>query len=225
MEIKKLSIIIPAYNEEKTIGKILEKVSELVLLNSIEKEIIVINDCSTDKTAQIIEKFIVNNEKFNIVSFHHEINMGKGVAIRKGIATASGDYIVIQDADLELNPSEINTLLREVIVNKSKIVYGSRFLISNHENTSYLWHIIGNKFLTKLTNLLSGLRLTDMMTCYKLIPKEIMISLTLKENRFGFEPEVTMKLAKIKGLKIKEVPISYVARSQDEGKKIKIKAG
>lgn len=225
MVIKKLSIIIPAFNEEKTIEQILEKVSELELLNNIEKELIIVNDCSTDSTSQIIENFITNNKNQEILSFHHSTNMGKGDAIHTGIANVTGDYVLIQDADLELNPLEINNLLNEVLINDSKVVYGSRFLVDNHEKTNYFWHILGNKFLTKLTNLFSGLRLTDMMTCYKLIPAEILFSLKLKESRFGFEPEVTMKLAKMKGLKIKEVPISYIARSQNEGKKIKIKDG
>lgn len=225
MVIKKLSIIIPAFNEEKTIVQVLEKVSELELLNNIEKEIIIVNDCSTDSTFQVIENFITNNKHKEISSFHHLRNKGKGVAIHTGIANVTGDYVLIQDADLELNPAEINDLLNEVIINDSKVVYGSRFLVDNYEKTNYFWHILGNKFLTKLTNLFSGLRLTDMMTCYKLIPADILLSLNLKESRFGFEPEVTMKLAKMKGLKIKEVPISYIARSQNEGKKIKIKDG
>lgn len=225
MVIKKLSIIIPAFNEEKTIVQVLEKVSELELLNNIEKEIIIVNDCSTDSTFQLIENFITNNKYKKISSFHHLRNKGKGVAIHTGIANVTGDYVLIQDADLELNPAEINDLLNEVIINDSKVVYGSRFLVDNYEKTNYFWHILGNKFLTKLTNLFSGLQLTDMMTCYKLIPADILLSLKLKESRFGFEPEVTMKLAKMKGLKIKEVPISYIARSQNEGKKIKIKDG
>lgn len=225
MVIKKLSIIIPAFNEEKTIVQVLEKVSELELLNNIEKEIIIVNDCSTDSTFQVIENFITNNKQKSISSFHHLRNKGKGVAIHTGIANVTGDYVLIQDADLELNPAEINDLLNEVIINDSKVVYGSRFLVDNYEKTNYFWHILGNKFLTKLTNLFSGLQLTDMMTCYKLIPADILLSLKLKESRFGFEPEVTMKLAKMKGLKIKEVPISYIARSQNEGKKIKIKDG
>lgn len=225
MVIKKLSIIIPAFNEEKTIGQILEKIFELELVNNIEKEIIVVNDCSTDSTLRVIENFIEKKNDKNIFSFHHSTNRGKGVAIHTGIANITGDYVLIQDADLELNPCEINDLLKEVILNDSTVVYGSRFLIDNHEKTNYFWHILGNKFLTKLTNLFSGLRLTDMMTCYKLIPADILLSLKLKENRFGFEPEVTMKLAKIRGLKIKEIPISYIARSQNEGKKIKVKDG
>lgn len=225
MEIKKLSIVIPAYNEGKTIQFVLKKVTELNLVNDIEKEIIVVNDCSTDNTGEEIDLFISNNPLQNIVAFHQEINKGKGAAIHKGIELSTGEYFIIQDADLELDPSDINVLLSEVVTTDVDIVYGSRFLVNKHQNTSFVWHILGNGFLTKLSNLFSGYRLTDMMTCYKLVPTSVIKSIYLVENRFGFEPEITMKLAKIKNLKIIEVPISYNARTKDDGKKISSKDG
>jgi len=225
MQIKKLSIVVPAYNEGKTIQLVLKNVVELELVNGIEKELIIVNDCSTDNTKEEIEIFIKNNPKNTIKSYHQEINKGKGAAIHKGISLSTGDYLIIQDADLELIPSDINILLNEVIKTPVDIVYGSRFLVGDHQNTSFIWHILGNGFLTKLSNLFSGYKLTDMMTCYKLIPTSVIQSIQLKENRFGFEPEITMKLAKMKNLKITEVPISYIARTKDEGKKINSKDG
>lgn len=220
MQITKLSIIIPAYNEGKTIRNVLENVANLALVNDIEKEIIVINDCSTDNTLVEIEQFIADNPSQPILAFYQNVNKGKGAAIHKGIQLATGDYIVIQDADLELDPTDINKLLEGLSSKNTDVIYGSRFLTKEHKNTSFLWHILGNGFLTKLSNVFTGFRLTDMMTCYKLIPASILKSIQLKENRFGFEPEVTLKLSKIKNLSIAEVPISYIARSKSEGKKI-----
>ena len=225
MQINKLSIVVPAYNEGKTIQLVLKNVVELTLVNNIEKELIIVNDCSTDNTGEEIETFIKNNPEYTIVSYHQEVNKGKGAAIHKGISLSTGEYLIIQDADLELVPSDINMLLNEVVSTGVDIVYGSRFLDGNHKNTSFIWHILGNGFLTKLSNLFSGYRLTDMMTCYKLVPTSVIKSIDLKENRFGFEPEITMKLAKMKNLKIIEVPISYIARTKDEGKKISSKDG
>ena len=220
MQITKLSIIIPAYNEGKTIRNVLENVANLALVNDIEKEIIVINDCSTDNTLDEIEQFIQDNPSQPILAFYQNVNKGKGAAIHKGIQLATGDYIVIQDADLELDPTDINKLLDGLSSKNADVIYGSRFLTKEHKNTSFVWHILGNGFLTKLSNVFTGFRLTDMMTCYKLVPAKILKSIQLKENRFGFEPEVTLKLSKIKGLSIAEVPISYIARSKSEGKKI-----
>jgi glycosyltransferase involved in cell wall biosynthesis len=220
MQITKLSIIIPAYNEGKTIRKVLENVANLALVNDIEKEIIVINDCSTDNTLDEIEQFIQDNPSQPILAFYQNVNKGKGAAIHKGIQLATGDYIVIQDADLELDPTDINKLLEGLSSKNVDVIYGSRFLTKEHKNTSFVWHILGNGFLTKLSNVFTGFRLTDMMTCYKLVPASILKSIQLKENRFGFEPEVTLKLSKIKNLSIAEVPISYIARSKSEGKKI-----
>jgi glycosyltransferase involved in cell wall biosynthesis len=220
MQITKLSIIIPAYNEGKTIRNVLENVANLVLLSDIEKEIIVINDCSTDNTRDEIEQFIEDNPSQPLLAFYQNVNKGKGAAIHKGIQLATGDYIVIQDADLELDPTDINKLIEGLKTKNTDVIYGSRFLTKEHKNTSFVWHILGNGFLTKLSNVFTGFRLTDMMTCYKLIPASILKSIQLKENRFGFEPEVTLKLSKIKNLSIAEVPISYIARSKSEGKKI-----
>jgi glycosyltransferase involved in cell wall biosynthesis len=220
MKIKKLSIIIPAFNEAETVQRMLQKVNELILIHSIQKEVIIVNDCSTDHTATEIDDFIANHAAVNFKAFHQTINQGKGAAIHKGISLASGDYIIIQDADLELEPTDINDLLEAVEEGGTNVVYGSRFLQNKHRNTSFLWHIMGNGFLTRLSNLFSGFRLTDMMTCYKLIPTSILKSMILKENRFGFEPEITMKLAKMREVKIIEVPISYSARKKAEGKKI-----
>jgi glycosyltransferase involved in cell wall biosynthesis len=225
MKIKKLSIVIPAYNEEKTIRFVLKKVSDLVLFNGVEKEIIVINDCSKDSTSDEINAFSNQNPTLNIVTFNQIVNQGKGAAIHKGIALATGDYIIIQDADLELDPLDINKLLEHLFLGDSNVVYGSRFLINNHSNTSFIWHILGNGFLTKLSNLVTGYKLTDMMTCYKLIPTTILKEINLKEKRFGFEPEITLKLSKIKQIKISEIAISYNARSKGEGKKINSKDG
>lgn len=225
MKLNKLSILIPAYNEAKTIKAVLTNVAELNLIQGIEKELIVVNDCSTDSTAKEIEAFISEFPEVNIQSFEQAINQGKGAAIHKGIELASGDYIVIQDADLELNPADINVLLEGLLTGNSEVVYGSRFLRKDHQNTNFVWHIMGNGFLTKLSNVFTGFKLTDMMTCYKLVPSKILKEMNLEENRFGFEPEVTLKLSKIKGLRIQEVPISYIARNKEEGKKISSKDG
>lgn len=220
MKISKLSIIIPAYNEGKTIYTVLENVCKLSLIDNIAKEVIVINDCSTDITIKEIERFNLENQNQNLLAFHQNINKGKGAAIHKGIEIATGDYIVIQDADLELDPRDINKLLEGLKTKNALVIYGSRFLNNEHKNTSFVWHILGNGFLTKMSNVFTGFKLTDMMTCYKLVPANILKSIQLKENRFGFEPEVTLKLSKIKELTIAEVPISYIARSKEEGKKI-----
>lgn len=225
MKLNKLSILIPAYNEAKTIKAVLTNVAQLNLIQGIEKELIVVNDCSTDSTAQEIEAFISEFPEVNIQSFEQAVNQGKGAAIHKGIELASGDYIVIQDADLELNPADINVLLEGLLTGNSEVVYGSRFLRKDHQNTNFVWHIMGNGFLTKLSNVFTGFKLTDMMTCYKLVPSKILKEMNLEENRFGFEPEVTLKLSKIKGLRIQEVPISYIARNKEEGKKISSKDG
>lgn len=225
MKLNKLSIIIPAFNEAKTIKAVLTNVAQLELLEGIEKELIVVNDCSTDTTANEIEAFVTEFSSTAIKSFHQPVNQGKGAAIHKGIELATGDYIVIQDADLELNPADINVLLEGLLKGNSTVVYGSRFLRKDHQNTNFVWHIMGNGFLTKLSNLFTGFKLTDMMTCYKLVPADLLKEMKLQENRFGFEPEVTLKLSKVKGLSIQEVPISYIARNKEEGKKISSKDG
>jgi len=222
--IKTLSIIIPAYNEEKTIRKLLDKVM-LVDLGSIKKEIIIVNDCSKDRTKEIIEDYINGHTQENIRLIDQEKNQGKGAALHKGIANATGEYLIIQDADLEYDPNEYLDLLQPVFKADADVVYGSRFMGSNPHRILFFWHTIGNKFLTSLSNMFTNLNLTDMETCYKLVRTEIIQKIKLKEKRFGFEPEVTAKLSRIPGIKIYEVGISYYGRTYDEGKKINWKDG
>lgn len=222
---RKLSIIVPAYNEEQTIVQVLTRLDALPLIENVEKEIIVVNDKSSDQTQSKIDSYLEQNKSSAVTTFSQHINQGKGAAIHKGISLATGDILVIQDADLELVPEEINHLLEVYLKAENQIVYGSRFKENKHEQTSFIWHIMGNGFLTKLSNLFSGVQLTDMMTCYKMMPTAVAKELNLKEKRFGFEPEVTMKLAKQKRFQFVEVPISYIARNRDEGKKISWKDG
>lgn len=222
--IQKLSIIIPAYNEEKTIVKVLKILIELELINQIEKEIIVVNDFSSDQTAQKIQEFIdKNSTSTQITLINQTYNQGKGAALRIGIKNASGDYLIPQDADLELDPTDINQLLLKAINERLDVVYGSRFKENGHNKKGVgLW---ANIFLTKLSNLFTGFNLSDMESCYKLMKSSIAKKITIKENRFGFEPEITAKLSKVSGLKIGEVPISYQVRTYEEGKKIGWKDG
>ena len=216
--IQKLSIIIPAFNEEKTIVQVLEIVSKLKLIHNIQKEILVINDYSTDHTKSLTEAFIAANPLAKIKLHNHSVNQGKGAALHYGIQKACGDFLIPQDADLELNPNDINTLLQKAIDNNLKVVYGSRFLNAENPNKNASYY--ANQFLTKLSNFCSGWKITDMETCYKLIQTEIAQSLTLKEKRFGFEPEITAKLAQIKGIRYDEVAVAYEFRTYEEGKKI-----
>lgn len=215
----------PAYNEEATIQTILTTLVGVKLLHNISMEIIVVNDCSRDKTAERLQQFIDTNPQVNIRAFHHEKNKGKGAALHTGIANATGDYTIVQDADLEYDPVEFNDLLKPVIERNADVVYGSRFIGGNPHRILFYWHSIGNKFLTSLSNMFSNLNLTDMETCYKLVRTSILQSIKLKENRFGFEPELTQKLAKIKKITIYEVGISYYGRTYAEGKKINWKDG
>jgi len=221
----KLSIVIPAYNENKTIQLILDKVKNITLLNQIHKEIIVVNDCSTDDTGECIKKYIENNSDLEIKYFEHEINKGKGAAIRTGIRNATGEYLIIQDADLEYDPNEYNLLLKPIIDGHADVVYGSRFMGGKPHRILFFWHSIGNKLLTFLSNMFTNLNLTDMETCYKMFRTEIIQSIILKENRFGFEPEVTAKIARLKDIRIYEIGISYYGRTYQEGKKINWKDG
>lgn len=220
-----LSIIIPAYNEGKTIHLILNKIKEVELINGIQKEIVIVNDCSKDDTEQAILNYIENNKELNIQYYKHEVNKGKGAAIRTGIQSAKGDFIIIQDADLEYDPREYNILLRPIIEGFADVVYGSRFMGGKPHRILFFWHTIGNKFLTFVSNMFTDLNLTDMETCYKLFKSEIIKNIELKENRFGFEPEVTCKIARIPNIRIYEVGISYYGRTYAEGKKINWKDG
>ncbi len=218
--IEKLSIIIPAYNEGNTIHLILDKVSDVSLVDNIKKEIIVVDDCSTDNTKSSIEKYIEDHPDQDIQYLKHDRNRGKGAALHTGIAKASGEYLVIQDADLEYDPQEYNDLLNPVVKGFADVVYGSRFRGSNAHRILFFWHTVGNSFLTILSNMLTNLNLTDMETCYKLFETKTIQSLSLKEQRFGFEPEVTAKISRVKNIRIYEVGISYYGRTYEEGKKI-----
>jgi glycosyltransferase involved in cell wall biosynthesis len=221
----KLSIVIPAYNEAKTIQEVLQKVVEVELHQGFQKEILVINDCSTDQTESVVQEYISSNQQAEIKYFKHEVNQGKGAAIHTGIGEATGNYIIIQDADLEYDPSEFTILLDPIINGRADVVFGSRFIGGKPHRILFFWHTIGNKLLTFASNLFSNLNLTDMETCYKLFSADIIKSIQLKEKRFGFEPEVTQKIARIKGIRIYEVGISYYGRTYEEGKKINWKDG
>ena len=223
--VQKLSIIVPAFNETKTIRLILDKIKNVKLINDIQKEIIIVNDCSTDDTGKRVLKYIENHIDLNIKYYVHKINQGKGAAIQTGIKRATGDYLIIQDADLEYDPNEYNLLLKPVLDGYADVVYGSRFMGGKPHRILFFWHSIGNKFLTFLSNMFTNLNLTDMETCYKLFKTDIIKSIKLKENRFGFEPEITAKIAKLKNVRIYEIGISYYGRTYQEGKKINWKDG
>jgi len=219
-KISTLSIIIPAYNEGKTIHLILDKISLVQLMENIEKEVIIINDHSTDNTEEAIYSYLNNHPELRIQYFRHDKNFGKGAALHTGISKANGEYLIIQDADLEYNPEEYNTLLDPVIKGFADVVYGSRFMGGKPHRLLFYWHSIGNKLLTSLCNMFSNMNMTDMETCYKLFNTSMLRSITLKEKRFGFEPEVTLKIARIPNVRIYEVGISYYGRTYSEGKKI-----
>ena len=221
-----LSIVIPAYNEGRTIHLILDRIKEVQLLNNIGKEIIIVNDCSKDDTEAAILRYKSENPDVNIQYYKHEINQGKGAALHTGISKATGEYLIIQDADLEYDPEEYNLLLKPILRGSADIVYGSRFLGGNPHRILFFWHSIGNKLvLTALSNMFTNLNLTDMETCYKLFRTDIIQNVQLKEKRFGFEPEVTAKIARIPDIRIYEVGISYYGRTYAEGKKINWKDG
>ena len=222
---KVLSIVIPVYNEGKTIAVTLAKIKTVQLQNNIAKQIIVVNDCSTDDSVAAIEQYKNANILEEIHLFNHAINKGKGAALHTGIAAATGNYIVIQDADLEYNPEEYKILLQPLEDEVADVVYGSRFIGGKPHRILFFWHTIGNKFLTQLSNMFANLNLSDMETCYKMFKAEIIKSVKLKELRFGFEPEVTQKIARIPNIRIYEVGISYYGRTYLEGKKIGWKDG
>ena len=222
---KTLSIVIPVYNEERTIHLILDKVRDVELIEGIGKEVVVVNDCSTDKTLDSLNRYMAANPGMPIKLFSHKKNQGKGAALHTGIASATGDFVVIQDADLEYDPREYNNLLKPVLEGFADVVFGSRFMGGKPHRVLFFFHTIGNKILTTMSNMLTGINLTDMETCYKLFKREVIQSLRLREKRFGFEPEVTAKVSKIPGIRIYEVGISYYGRTYEEGKKINWKDG
>jgi len=223
-----LSILVPAYNEAQTIAEILDKLIEAPLGYSLQKEIVVVNDGSTDLTGKIIdeyiEKFLKRTDKAatqaSITAHHKTVNAGKGSAIHTGIKIATGEYIIVQDGDLELDPREFNILLQPIIEGYADVVYGSRFIGGKAHRVMNFWHSGGNRLLTFASNMFTNLNLTDMETCYKLFKADIIKGLNLKESRFGFEPEVTARIAKLKDIKIYEVGISYYGRTNSDGKKI-----
>lgn len=222
---KKLSIIIPAYNEEKTIHLILNKIKNVNLINDFEKEVIIVNDFSKDNTESAIQNYINTNPELKISYYKHEVNKGKGAALHTGISKATGELLIIQDADLEYDPEEYNLLLKPILDGHADVVYGSRFISGKPHRILFFWHTIGNKLLTSLSNMLTNLNLTDMETCYKMFKTEMIQNINLQEKRFGFEPEVTAKISRVKNIRIYEVGISYYGRTYEEGKKISWKDG
>ena len=222
---KTLSIVIPVYNEEATILDVLIKLSSITLIGGLKEQLVIVNDCSTDRSEEIILSYQKANPNSEILYFKHEINKGKGAALNTAFQNATGNIIVVQDADLEYDPEEFNRLLQPILDGFADVVYGSRFKGSNPHRALFFWHTMGNNFLTFLSNMFSNLNLTDMETCYKMFRSGIIKSINIKENRFGIEPEITAKIAKIKGIRIYEVGISYYGRTYEEGKKIGWKDG
>lgn len=223
--IEKLSIVIPAYNEGPTIHLILDRIAEVELIGDIQKELLIVNDCSQDDTEARIQEYIKAHPKQNIRYAKHEVNQGKGAALHTGIAMATGEFTIIQDADLEYDPEEYNLLLKPILNGSADVVYGTRFYGGKPHRILFFWHTIGNKFLTRLSNMFTNLNLTDMETCYKLFHTPTLQGLKLKEKRFGFEPEVTAKISRVKDIRIYEVGISYYGRTYAEGKKINWRDG
>lgn len=210
----------PVFNEANTVAVTLNKIKHVQLQSNIAKQLVIVNDCSTDNTLATIEKYKAENPDLNMSIYSHSINQGKGAALHTGIAKATGHYIIIQDADLEYNSSEYRILLQPLEDEMADVVYGSRFMGGKPHRILFFWHTIGNHFLTFFSNMFSNLNLTDMETCYKVFRSEIIKGIVLKEKRFGFEPEVTQKIARINSIRIYEVGISYYGRTYEEGKKI-----
>lgn len=223
--ISKLSILIPVYNEEKTIGAILQKVTAVFLPANIRRELVIVNDCSTDTTEEQINKFRMINPDTTVIYIAQEKNQGKGAAIRRAIQAATGDYCIVQDADLEYDPEEYVILLKPILDGYADVVFGSRFVGGKPHRMLFFLHTIGNRVLTFLSNILTNLNLSDMETCFKMFPTSVLKQLNLCENRFGFEPEITSKISRVPGIRIYEVGISYYGRSYEEGKKISWKDG
>lgn len=220
MQPKLLSIIIPVYNEEKTIHLILDKIQRVQLIAGIEKEIVMVDDQSSDNSWERIQHYRDENQGIKISLYQHDVNRGKGAALHTGIKEAAGDLIIIQDADLEYDPFEYNELLKPIVDGEADVVYGSRFMGGKPHRILFFWHSIGNGLLTLMSNAMTNLNLTDMETCYKLFKADIIKGLDLKENRFGFEPEVTAKISRIPKIRIYEMGISYYGRTYEDGKKI-----
>jgi glycosyltransferase involved in cell wall biosynthesis len=218
-----LSIVIPAYNEGPTIHRILDKIKAVALNGDLNKEVIIVNDCSKDNTEEAILAYKSANPTLPISYFKHEVNQGKGAALHTGISKATGDYVIIQDADLEYDPEEYNILLKPMLSDVADVVYGSRFMGGKPHRILFFWHSIGNRWLTLASNMFTNLNLTDMETCYKLFRRELIQGLKLEEKRFGFEPEVTAKMSRVPKVRIYEVGISYYGRTYEEGKKIGMK--
>ena len=212
-----VSIVIPVYNEATTLKTLLEAVVAAPSCG-LFKELVLVNDCSTDGTRELLEELASKHPDWKIV--HHAVNQGKGAALRTGFQNATGDIVIIQDADLEYNPQEYPGLLKPILDGHADVVFGSRFLGGGAHRVVYFWHSVGNKFLTLLSNMVTNLNLTDMEVCYKVFKRDVLAGISLHENRFGFEPEITVKIARNKKWKIYEVPISYYGRSYEEGKKI-----
>ncbi|MFZ3207690.1 MAG: glycosyltransferase family 2 protein [Geobacteraceae bacterium] len=206
-----LSIVIPVYNEKETIRDIYDAVNAV----PIDKEIILVDDCSTDGTREILQGLAGDSTRVLL----HDRNMGKGAALRTGFKNVRGDIVIIQDADLEYDPREYGKLIRPILEGKADVVYGSRFVTGEYRRVLYFWHMVGNKFLTLLSNMMTNLNLTDMETCYKVFRREVLERITIEENRFGFEPEITAKISKL-DIRLYEIGISYSGRTYKEGKKI-----
>jgi len=215
----KLSIVVPVYNEKQTIEQVLDRIEK----TPYEKEIIIIDDCSTDGTKEILRGLDSSTQMPSARFFYHPVNQGKGAALRTGIAAATGDIVLVQDADLEYDPAEYGVLIQPIMAGLADVVYGSRFLSGPHR-VLFFWHSLGNRILTLLSNTFTDLNLTDMETGYKAFRREVLLKITIEENRFGFEPEITAKIAKLR-CRIYEVPISYFGRDYSEGKKITWKDG